>query len=91
MNELSYIAERHRSLAAAEGVAPDSARFAQWLAAGHLRAGRRGRAIRLYVRHPGAGNLGRAAAAVLGDGAIRAARRLVRGQPDRPLWLDAPT
>jgi glycosyltransferase involved in cell wall biosynthesis len=86
-------------LSAKHGGLPDRARFARWVAAGHLRAGRRVEAARTYVRGTRApGNVIRAASVLLGPRAMRAAGRaralipgaLASGErtASRPDWLD---
>lgn len=93
--EFDHLAEKH----AAHGAAPDRARFARWAAAGELRAGRRGSAMRAYVRGTRApGNVVRAGVAVLGPRAFATAsavrtvvpRALAPGERtlERPTWLD---
>jgi hypothetical protein len=73
--------------------------FARWVAAGHLRAGRRGAAAKTYLRgtwHPG--NVVRAAGALVGLSAMRVGSRLLAHMPWRradrssavePVWLEA--
>lgn len=97
--ELDYLAAKHRDAATRAGVEVDRARFARWVAAGHLGAGRRRSAARAYVRGSRApGNVLRAAGAFLGPSAFRSVssarrlvpRSLVAGErvADRPDWLD---
>jgi hypothetical protein len=97
--EFEYLRRKHAAAAASAGVEPDRARFARWVAAGHLRAGRRRAAARAYVRGTRApGNVVRAAAAFLGPtafAAVSARRSSVPGAlgegeriAGRPDWLD---
>jgi len=97
--ELERLAEKHREAATRAGVAIDRARFARWVASGHLRAGRRRAAARTYIRGSHApGNVIRAASAFMGYSAFRAvssARGLIPGAlargertADRPSWLE---
>jgi len=92
--ELDRLAAKH---APAERL--DRARFARWVAAGHLRAGRRREAARAYVRGTRApGNVLRAAAAFVGPSVFAAASRTREAVPgalaegervaERPEWLD---
>jgi glycosyltransferase involved in cell wall biosynthesis len=96
--EFSYLVAKHAEAAAAHGGGPDPALFARWVALGHLRAGRRGRAARTYLRsalhHGDVTSLGRALASLSGERgfalgrAIAATRRRTEtldvGEPD---WL----
>ena len=81
--EFERLAAKHRDAAARAGVAFDRARFARWVAAGHLRAGRRRAAARAYVTGTSAsGNMLRAAGAFLGPtlfARVSALRRYVPG------------
>jgi len=65
--------------------------FSRWVAMGHLRAGHRLRAARVYLgsslRDRNLGNAVRAAAALLGEQVFRMRRRLVADTPD-PDWLE---
>jgi glycosyltransferase involved in cell wall biosynthesis len=88
-DELERFERKHpppRALASAR-----RAYFSRWLAMGHLRAGRRLRAARVYVasavsdRSPG--NLVRAVAALAGDRAFNVRRRIAAERP-QPAWLD---
>ncbi|HEU4971827.1 MAG TPA: glycosyltransferase family 2 protein [Gaiellaceae bacterium] len=96
--EVDRLAEKHRDAAARAGVTLDRARFARWVATGHLLAGRRRAAARAYVRGTKApGNVVRAAGTFLGPGFFETAssfRHLVPGAlgagervADRPSWL----
>ena len=91
MSEFRYLVAKHRPASEAAGVRLDAARFSRGIAYGHLRAGRRLRAARTYLRGAAAGNLGdlaRAAAAAIGG---PAARRLShdKGVPAPHVdWLD---
>jgi glycosyltransferase involved in cell wall biosynthesis len=93
--EFRYLAEKHRAASARLGSSPDAAKFARWVAAGHLRAGRRRAAARAYasgalrMRQPAL--LLRALVALLGWRGLLGARRvarLVRG--DDPAMVEAP-
>ncbi len=97
--ELDALAGKHRREAERQSVEVDRARFARWVATGHLRAGRRRAAARSYVRGTRApGNVLRAAAALLGPrvlaetSALRARTRLGLAAGERmagsPEWLD---
>ena len=69
--ELDYLARKH-----APAARLDRACFARWVAAGHLRAGRRRDAVRAYLRGSRApGNVVRAAGAFLGPSVFAAASR----------------
>jgi glycosyltransferase involved in cell wall biosynthesis len=91
MSEFRYLVAKHRPASEAAGVRLDAARFSRGIAYGHLRAGRRLRAARTYLRGAAGGNLGdltRAAAAAVGG---PAARRLShdKGVPAPHVdWLD---
>jgi glycosyltransferase involved in cell wall biosynthesis len=69
----------------------ERAGFSRWVAMGHLRAGRKTRAIRTYlgsaVRDRDAGNAMRAGAALFGEAPFRLRRRLV-GEHAGPEWLE---
>lgn len=97
--ELDYLVKKHQQAGERAGVEFDRARFARWVAAGHLRAGRRLTAARTYIRGTVApGNVARAGAALLGSHAFAAMsllRRTVlgaagKGEPmdRRADWLD---
>jgi glycosyltransferase involved in cell wall biosynthesis len=47
--EFHYLTTKHRELSARIGARPDPAKFWRWVAAGHLRAGRRKTAARTYA------------------------------------------
>jgi glycosyltransferase involved in cell wall biosynthesis len=96
--EFRYLEEKHRRTRAASGVRIDHALFRRWVALGHLRAGRRARAARIFLagamhdREPA--GFARAAAALLGERANHSIRRAIRrpergqGTGDRePPWL----
>jgi glycosyltransferase involved in cell wall biosynthesis len=97
--EFERLRAKHRKAAERLGVAPDHVLFARWVAAGHVRAGRRRAAVKTYLRgtrHPG--NVVRAAGAVAGPSAMRAGSRLLARMPWRravrpsavePAWLEA--
>lgn len=97
--EFQALVAKHRQAAERAGVELDPGRFARWVAAGQLRAGRRGTAARAYVTGTLApGNVLRAAGALLGASAFQKASMLRRGMPfglaeyervaRRPDWLD---
>jgi glycosyltransferase involved in cell wall biosynthesis len=82
--EFDYLLAKHRHSTAANGASFDRAGFSRWVAAGHLRAGRRRAAARAYLhdaRNPG--NLVRAGGALLGETAMDTARRLLARVPGR--------
>jgi glycosyltransferase involved in cell wall biosynthesis len=82
-SEFHYLVEKHRDAAARLGGGADAAKFGRWVAAGHLRAGRRRAAARTYARSAvatrNAGLLLRSVVAFLGWQGFLAARRLARG------------
>ena len=96
--EFERLRAKHREAAERLGDGPDHVQFARWVAAGHVRAGRRGEAARTYLRgtwHPG--NVARAAGAVLGPTALRAGSRVLARMPwgrasrptaVEPVWLE---
>jgi glycosyltransferase involved in cell wall biosynthesis len=96
--EFEHLRAKHRAAAERLGVGPDRVLFARWVAAGQVRAGRRGAAARTYLRgtwHPG--NVARAAGAVVGPSAMRAGggllghlpwRRAARPSAVEPAWLE---
>jgi glycosyltransferase involved in cell wall biosynthesis len=90
--EMEYLAEKHRVASLAHRVDFDQRLFTRWVAFGHRRAGRRGRAALTYVRgarrHGDLAALPRAAAALLGEPAFRAGRALVPSRTAAPT-LDA--
>ena len=83
--EFRYLAAKHE-----RGLPLERAGFARWVAMGHLRAGRKRDALGVYlrsvVRDRDAGNAVRAGAALFGEGAFRARRRIAVDSPDVP-WL----
>lgn len=98
--EFEYMLDKHAEAARRYGVDLDRARFARWVALGHLRAGRRLDAARTYlrsaVRYRDAGSAVRGAGALLGPNALPLGRALFRAvrrdQPDAPVddepaWL----
>jgi glycosyltransferase involved in cell wall biosynthesis len=98
--EFDYVAAKHRAASAAYGVRFDRRLFTRWVALGHRRAGRRGRAARIYVMgavsNRDAGNLPRALAALLGERPLERARRALGRAPvdaapvdssEEPEWL----
>lgn len=82
-SEFRRLEEKHPDL--------ERAGFSRWVAMGHLRAGRRLRAVGTYlgsaVRDRDAGNAVRAGAALLGEAPFRLRRRLVGEHPE-PAWLE---
>ena len=87
-DELRYLEEKHRRTSEASGVRVDRALFRRWVASGHLRAGRRARAARIFLagavrdRDPAA--IPRAVAALLGERASGSIRRALRRPERRP-------
>ena len=83
--EFRYLAAKHE-----RGLPLERAGFARWVAMGHLRAGRRldalGTYLRSAVRDRDPGNAVRAGAALFGERAFAARRRLAADKPDVP-WL----
>jgi glycosyltransferase involved in cell wall biosynthesis len=99
--EFDYLVAKHARASRAHAVPFDRARFARWVALGHLRAGRRPHAARTYLRaarHGDLVSLGRALGALVGPAAIPAGRALLgrlrgdRGEDtiavEPPAWLD---
>jgi GT2 family glycosyltransferase len=87
--EFERLRAKHREAAERFGGGPDPVLFARWVAAGHLRAGRRGAAARTYLRGTrDPGNVLRAVGAVLGTSAMRAGRKLRARVPGRPVVPD---
>jgi glycosyltransferase involved in cell wall biosynthesis len=78
--EFDYFLAKHRAAAERLGAGLDRARFARWVARGHLRAGRRLRAARTYaggaVRYRDPVSFGRAAASLLGERGLARVRAL---------------
>jgi glycosyltransferase involved in cell wall biosynthesis len=89
-HEFEYLVQKHRADSEELGVTLDRAWFARWVATGYLRAGRRRAAARAYLRGVrttrSAGNVVRAAAALLGDPVVSAGRRALARFPG---WLPA--
>jgi glycosyltransferase involved in cell wall biosynthesis len=95
--EFRYLVEKHQDASARLGARPDSAKFARWVAFGHLRADRRRLAATTYlraVRHGDAASALRAVAALGGERRFGLARGLRRGlggadapPAGSPLWL----
>jgi glycosyltransferase involved in cell wall biosynthesis len=88
LDELRYLEEKHRRTREASGVRVHRALFRRWVASGHLRAGRRARAARIFLAgavrdHDPAGIL-RAVAALLGERASGSIRRALRHPGRRP-------
>jgi len=95
--EFRYLVEKHRDLEAGTGARPDAAKFWRWVAAGHLRAGRRGLAARTYVQGARVSGdprlLPRALAALLGLRGMQASRavaRRARGDDPARLSIEEP-
>ena len=100
--ELDYLVEKHRAASVSHAVEFDGARFARWVALGHLRAGRRLEAAQTYLRgarrYRDPGSAARAAGALLGPASIPAGRALRRAFPRaarektlavaEPAWLE---
>jgi glycosyltransferase involved in cell wall biosynthesis len=84
--EFRYLATKHE-----RGLPLERAGFARWVAMGHLRAGRKRAALETYlrsaVRDRDPGNAVRAGAAIFGERAFRARRRLAAERPEVP-WLE---
>jgi glycosyltransferase involved in cell wall biosynthesis len=84
--EFRYLAAKHE-----RGLPLERAGFARWVAMGHLRAGRKRAALETYlrsaVRDRDPGNAVRAGAALFGEGAFRARRRVAAERPEVP-WLE---
>ena len=85
--EFRYLVAKH-----SRGDLPvERAGFARWVAMGHLRAGRRLRAVTVYLgsalRDRDPGNALRAGVALFGERAFRLRRRLVGEKPNLA-WLD---
>jgi glycosyltransferase involved in cell wall biosynthesis len=88
--EFERLRTKHREAAARVGHGPDPALFARWVAAGHVRAGRRAIAARTYLRGgTKPGNVVRAAGALLGPSALRVGSAL-RARVSRPDRIEAP-
>jgi glycosyltransferase involved in cell wall biosynthesis len=87
-DELRYLEEKHRRTSEASGVWVDRALFRRWVASGHLRAGRRARAARIFlvgaVRDHDPAGIPRAVAALLGERAYGSIRKAVRRPERRP-------
>jgi glycosyltransferase involved in cell wall biosynthesis len=85
--ELRYLRARHRE----EGRTLGSVTVTRWIANGHRRSGRRGRAAAAYmrgaVRHRSPADVIRAGAALLGERAMRLGRRPPRTPAPAPEWL----
>jgi glycosyltransferase involved in cell wall biosynthesis len=81
--EFAYLAQKHGDL--------ERAGFSRWVAMGHLRAGRRREALRVYLasafRDRDPGNALRASAALLGERPFRYRRRVVAEKPKLD-WLE---
>jgi glycosyltransferase involved in cell wall biosynthesis len=75
MEELEYVAAKHRALSEAAGIEFDRVGLRRWIAWGHRRAGDRRRAATVYLRcalaHRSPGDAARALATLLGERAMR--------------------
>jgi glycosyltransferase involved in cell wall biosynthesis len=73
-------------------VEPDPVAYSRWVAGHQRESGRRLDAIRTYlssgIRDRDPGNLLRGSVLVLGERALRTARRVRKGKARRPPWLD---
>jgi glycosyltransferase involved in cell wall biosynthesis len=85
--ELRYLRTRHRK----EGRVLGSVTVTRWIAGGHRKSGRRGRAAAAYlrgaVRHRSPADLLRAGAALLGERVMRRGHRRPRASVPAPEWL----
>ena len=86
--EFDYLVEKHRDSSRELAIDFDQAWFARWVAAGHMRAGRRSPAARAYLRGArrgrSLGNLLRAGAVPLGERFQNVAQRAFAAIPG---WL----
>ena len=99
LREFAYVRAKHSAAAEHHRVKPDGAAFVRWVALGHRRAGRRGRAARTYlrgiVRERDLSSIARLALALVGPrpgpGASGRPRAGARALPARyrhaPAWL----
>ena len=89
--EESNVQAEFAHLAAKHGLEGQDLHFSRWVAMGHLRAGRRGKAAGIYLRaglaRRSPGNIARAAGALLGERAFAFRRRLVAERVE-PAWLE---
>jgi glycosyltransferase involved in cell wall biosynthesis len=80
--ELEYLVEKHRAASDSLGVEFDRALFSRWVARGHRLAGRRGEAVRTYLRsarrYRDLGAIPRAFGALAPQPVVEASRRLAR-------------
>jgi hypothetical protein len=88
--EIDRLEAKHADI----GLAPDRVEIVRWLAGAQRRAGKRGRAARLYLdgamRERNPGNAVRAAGALGGERVMAAGRRIARGKaalPSEVEWL----
>jgi GT2 family glycosyltransferase len=95
--EFRHLVEKHGEASSRLGSRPDAAKFGRWVAAGHLRAGRRREAARTYARTAIAtrapGLMARAVVALLGWRGLEVARafaRRIRGDEPAKLAADEP-
>ncbi|HEY5052051.1 MAG TPA: glycosyltransferase family 2 protein [Solirubrobacterales bacterium] len=92
-SDFDVIEERYRPVREEHGVEMDGVTFSRWLAGGLRRGGRRRDAVSAYLRgarrYRDAGNVARAAGALLGESAMSLAGK-PRDLPDwaDPAWLD---
>jgi hypothetical protein len=97
-DEFRYLEDKHRRTREASGVPVDRALFRRWVASGHLRAGRRTRAARVFlagaVRQRDPAAIARAAAALFGERANDSIRKALRRREpgagtgaSEPHWL----
>jgi GT2 family glycosyltransferase len=92
--EFELLAAKHHQLSHQLAVEPDRRVLSRWIALGHLRAGRKATAARIFldgaVRYRSPGNLVRAFGCVLGEPMMEQARNLIaREHVDAPVWLDS--
>jgi glycosyltransferase involved in cell wall biosynthesis len=97
--EFDYVEEKHRSARSASNLRIDRRIFSRWVALGHRRAGRRSRAVRIYlaaaIQNRDLGSLGRALVAPLGERPVEWAKRMrrrarsnhSRDSSTEPWWL----
>jgi glycosyltransferase involved in cell wall biosynthesis len=91
LTEAQDVEHEFRHLEAKHGLGGMDLYFSRWVAMGHLRAGRRARAAREYLRgglaHRNLGNVVRAGAALVGERAFGLRRRVVADRAE-PEWLE---
>jgi glycosyltransferase involved in cell wall biosynthesis len=99
-HEFEYLERKHRHASETHGVRFDRALFTRWVARGHLRAGRRSRAARIFladaVRRRDPAGVARAVLSLLGERAAVSIPHVLRKSdsnwgsrepPDEPPWL----